>query len=132
MNSKYSAKHIIIILILHAVTLLSNVVVAGERKDNSEELFEVELLLNQTIPMRDGNNLSANIYKPKVENGKSVKTSTVIFMTPYINDGVDNRGWYLAQRGFTFVAVDVRGRGDYEGEFKPFIQEAKDGYDIVE
>ena len=31
-----------------------------------------------------------------------------------------------------FAIVDVRGRGSSEGIFDPFMQEAKDGYDIVE
>ena len=33
---------------------------------------------------------------------------------------------------FPFLTVDVRGRGNSEGSFRPFIQEAKDGYDVVE
>jgi putative CocE/NonD family hydrolase len=31
-----------------------------------------------------------------------------------------------------FVVVDVRGRGNSDGVFQPFIQEGKDGYDVVE
>lgn len=32
----------------------------------------------------------------------------------------------------TFAVVDVRGRGNSEGVFRPLIQEAHDGYDVVE
>jgi hypothetical protein len=32
----------------------------------------------------------------------------------------------------TYVVVDSRGRGDSEGQFRPFIQEAHDGYDVTE
>src|SRR5262249_18932571 len=42
------------------------------------------------------------------------------------------RGVYFAAHGLPFLTVDVRGRGNSEGEFRPFIQEAHDGYDIVE
>src|SRR5262249_30895591 len=34
--------------------------------------------------------------------------------------------------GWLFVVVDVRGRGNSEGVFRPYIQEAQDGYDVVE
>ncbi|HEY2683557.1 MAG TPA: CocE/NonD family hydrolase [Steroidobacteraceae bacterium] len=39
---------------------------------------------------------------------------------------------YFASHGLPFLTVDVRGRGNSEGEFHPMIQEAKDGYDVVE
>jgi putative CocE/NonD family hydrolase len=39
---------------------------------------------------------------------------------------------YFAAHGFPFLTVDVRGRGNSEGSFRPLIQEAKDGYDVVE
>jgi len=39
---------------------------------------------------------------------------------------------YFARHGFAFVAVDVRGRGNSGGTFRPLIQEAQDGHDVVE
>ncbi len=39
---------------------------------------------------------------------------------------------YFAARGYPFLTVDVRGRGNSEGEFKPNSNEAKDGHDVVE
>jgi hypothetical protein len=39
--------------------------------------------------------------------------------------------WY-ARQGFIVVIQDVRGRGESEGEFAPFVHEADDGYDAVE
>ena len=57
----------------------------------------------------------------------------VIFtLTPYISDSYHPRGTYFAKHGYVYAIVDVRGRGSSEGVFDPFMQEAKDGYDIVE
>jgi putative CocE/NonD family hydrolase len=39
---------------------------------------------------------------------------------------------YFAAHGYPFLTVDVRGRGNSQGEFRPLIQEAHDGYDVVE
>jgi len=39
---------------------------------------------------------------------------------------------HLAANGYPFLAVDARGRGNSEGSFRPLIQEAQDGYDVVE
>src|SRR4029077_13568144 len=41
-------------------------------------------------------------------------------------------GKYFAARGYAFLTVDVRGRGDSGGTFTPMLQEAKDGFDVVE
>src|ERR1044071_6859368 len=39
---------------------------------------------------------------------------------------------YFASHGLPFLTVDVRGRGNSDGKFRPLLQEAKDGHDIVE
>lgn len=36
------------------------------------------------------------------------------------------------ERGYAYVAVDVRGRGKSEGEWRAFVHDGADGYDIVE
>jgi len=80
------------------------------------------------IPMRDGVHLNATIYKPK-----TAKRTPVIFtLTPYIADSYHPRAAYFAQHGYTFALVDCRGRGNSEGNFDPFVQEANDGHDLVE
>ncbi|MCB1123421.1 MAG: CocE/NonD family hydrolase, partial [Verrucomicrobiae bacterium] len=48
--------------------------------------------------------------------------STVVYAQP---------SWF-ARRGYIVVIQDVRGRGESEGVFTPFFQEAEDGYDTVE
>jgi putative CocE/NonD family hydrolase len=81
------------------------------------------------IPLRDGVRLQATVYTPK---GQSAPAPCIFTLTPYIAQSYHDRGIYFAAHGYPFLTVDVRGRGNSEGEFRPLIQEAKDGYDVVE
>jgi putative CocE/NonD family hydrolase len=81
------------------------------------------------IPVRDGVRLNATVYRPK---HPEIATPCVVTLTPYVSDRYHKRGMYFASRGLAFVVVDVRGRGNSEGQFEPFRQEAQDGYDVVE
>ena len=89
---------------------------------------QVDFTWGVKIPMRDGVKLNATLYKPK--DGKP--TPTIFTLTPYVADNYHIRGVYFAQNGYTFAAVDTRGRGNSEGVFEPFASEARDGHDIVE
>jgi putative CocE/NonD family hydrolase len=81
------------------------------------------------IPLRDGVKLNATLYRPQ-EQKESLPC--VFTLTPYIAQSYHDRGMYFAAHGYVFLAVDVRGRGNSEGEFTPMLQEAKDGSDVVE
>jgi putative CocE/NonD family hydrolase len=82
-----------------------------------------------SIPMRDGAHLNATLYRPK----EAVDPAPCVFtLTPYISASYHDRGVYFAAHGLPFLTVDVRGRGNSEGQFRPMIQEAHDGYDVVE
>lgn len=84
--------------------------------------------------MRDGINLSANIYFPP---GKSGPFPTLLNVTPYGKDSsrrteVRSMIREFASAGYAVVHVDVRGRGNSEGKFLPFFQEINDGHDTIE
>lgn len=81
------------------------------------------------IPMRDGVNLAATRYLPADQKSPQ---PCVFTLTPYIADSYHDRGVYFASHGYPFLTVDVRGRGNSEGTFRPLIQEAQDAYDVVE
>ncbi len=81
------------------------------------------------IPLRDGVALSAALYLPHPQIGPS---PAIVTLTPYIGQRYHDEGVYFAAHGYPFLTVDVRGRGDSQGTFRPFIQEACDGSDIVE
>ena len=96
------------------------------KKDASPE---VDMTWGVKIPMRDGVKLNATVYQP---HGQKEGLPLVFTFTPYIGDSYTDRAMYFASHGFVYALVDVRGRGNSEGEFEPFANEGKDGYDVVE
>ncbi|CAN5499436.1 CocE/NonD family hydrolase [soil metagenome] len=89
------------------------------------------LLLDTRVPMRDGVELSADIYLPREQTGP---VPAVLVRTPYDNTA---QAWLdiatvLAGNGYAVVLQDVRGRGDSDGSWEPFINEGSDGYDSIE
>jgi putative CocE/NonD family hydrolase len=79
------------------------------------------------VPMRDGVELSTDLYLPDAPGPFPV----ILVRTPYDN-GVAARvidGKFWASHGYVYAIQDVRGRGDSDGEFYPLVHEAEDGYD---
>lgn len=89
----------------------------------------VELIWGHKIPMRDGVALNGTVYKPE---GQKKPLPVIFTHTPYISDSYHPRGMYFARQAYVFVIVDVRGRGNSDGVFEPFLNDARDGHDIVE
>ncbi len=87
------------------------------------------MLLSVRIPVRDGIRLSAILYLP---GGEDTPRPAIFTLTPYIAQTHHEQGIYFATRGLPFLSVDVRGRGDSEGEFRPIFNDADDGHDIIE
>jgi len=81
------------------------------------------------IPMRDGVTLNATIFQPHAQKDP---LPVIFTFTPYIGDSYTDRAMYFAQHGYVYALVDVRGRGNSGGAFEPFVNEGKDGYDVVE
>nr|WP_154894139.1 CocE/NonD family hydrolase [Paenibacillus xylanexedens] len=92
------------------------------------------VVIRRKVPctMRDGITLYSDIYLPdetgeypvllmRQPYGRSI-ASTVTHAHPV---------WY-ASKGYIVVVQDVRGRGESEGEFNPFVQESEDGFDTIE
>jgi putative CocE/NonD family hydrolase len=79
--------------------------------------------------MRDGVHLSATLYLPR---GVTTPRPTIFALTPYTSDHTHAEGIALAEGGYPFLSVDMRGRGDSEGEFAAFGTEPEDGHDVVE
>lgn len=111
-----------------ALLLLWVACAAAAEPPNAIDYSQVRIDAFVKIPMRDGIRLNADLYLPR--SGSPL--ACVVTMTPYVAQSYHERGVYFAAHGFAFASVDVRGRGDSEGEFRPFIQEANDGYDTVE
>ncbi len=90
----------------------------------------VESSLDVRVPMRDGVELSTDVYLPRGEG----TFPAVLMRTPYSNnmDVYIRKARALANDGYAGVVQDVRGRWDSDGEFYPLIAERDDGYDTQE
>ena len=111
------------VLLLLAFAAVSPAAPAKEKES------DVDLQWGVRIPMRDGVELAATVYKPA---GQKEAQPVVFTLTPYIGDSYHPRAMYFARHGYVYVLVDVRGRGSSGGTFDPFAQESRDGYDVVE
>lgn len=86
--------------------------------------------LDVPVPMRDGVQLRANVYRPpegrwpvlltRLPYGKDLPGATSVL------DPVQ-----AARRGYVVIIQDTRGRFASEGEFRPFETEAEDGVDTI-
>ena len=89
----------------------------------------IDFLWGVEIALRDGAKLNATLYRP-LDGARPLPC--IVAVTPYICDRYHRRGVYFASNGWPFLTVDVRGRGNSQGTFRPYIQESEDGYDVIE
>jgi putative CocE/NonD family hydrolase len=93
----------------------------------SPPLRGIRRLIDARVPMRDGVALSTDVYLPAGDDPLPV----VLVRTPYDNGDP----YYLEQmrfwtdRGYGFAVQDCRGRVDSAGDFRPWFDEATDGFD---
>lgn len=100
---------------------------------------DVRVLNNLMVTMRDGIELSTDVYLPDLSD-KSEKTQgefpTLLTRTPYNKEGSEEQAKAFARHKYAVVVQDVRGKFESEGEFYPYRSmgnaEDKDGYDTVE
>ncbi|HJU72410.1 MAG TPA: CocE/NonD family hydrolase [Gemmatimonadaceae bacterium] len=83
------------------------------------------------VPMRDGVVLRAIVLKPNATG----RFPTLVYRTPYgASEAITDYATFTraVERGYAVVVQDVRGRYQSAGEFNPYRQEGKDGYDTIE
>ena len=91
------------------------------------------ITVDRNVParMRDGTVLYADIYRPQGSGPFPV----ILQRLPYEKEAAHaihyaHPSWY-ARHGYVVVVQDVRGRWSSEGEWYPFFNEAKDGFDTI-
>jgi len=96
----------------------------------SQQTYAVKIDFNVRVKMRDSVELSADLYRPEAQGQFPV----ILSRTPYNKSGKGmlNQGRYFASHGYVYVAMDVRGRGDSDGNFVPYRNDGVDGYDAIE
>jgi putative CocE/NonD family hydrolase len=100
---------------------------AGQKSVPDEPTVDMQWAVK--IPSRDGVKLNATVFAP---HGQKEPLPVIFTFTPYIGDSYTDRAAYFAKHGYVYALVDVRGRGNSGGEFEPFVNEGRDGYDVVE
>jgi uncharacterized protein len=86
---------------------------------------------NVAVPMRDGVVLRADVLRLS-EGGKF---PVLVYRTPYGKDAAQEEYQtfrHAVERGYAVVIEDVRGRYHSDGEFRPYENEGRDGYDTIE
>ena len=82
------------------------------------------MLFDQRVPMRDGATLSADVTLPAAALEQGERVPVILMRTPYVKSNIltVTAARYYAERGYAYVAMDVRGRGDSDGVFVPSCQ----------
>lgn len=98
----------------------------------TETRTRIRPMFDVRTPMRDGIELSSDVWLPAAEGS----FPTILIRTPYLKTmpmlEFPKLARYFAEHGYAVAVQDVRGRGDSDGEFGFFFQEADDGYDTIE
>ena len=86
---------------------------------------------NVAVPMRDGVILRADVLRPRGGGAFPV----LVYRTPYgkepaLEEYTTFR--HAVEHGYAVVVQDVRGRYASDGEFRPYENEGRDGYDTIE
>ncbi|MBN1504609.1 MAG: CocE/NonD family hydrolase, partial [Candidatus Eisenbacteria bacterium] len=90
--------------------------------------YEVVVDRNVLVPMRDGVRLAVDVYRP----GADGRFPVILVRTPYKKELNEIQADFFARRGYVYAVQDCRGRFSSEGVWRPFVHEAKDGYDTIE
>ena len=83
------------------------------------------------VPMRDGVNLYADVYRPAGDG----KYPVIVSRTPYSTErspSAYEAAVFFSRRGYAYVYQDVRGRHESDGRWEPFRDDIADGYDTIE
>ncbi len=118
-------------LSLAAALLVTAISVATARHVLAQDRPSTQKLSDVTVPMRDGTILRADIWLPSAEG----RFPTLVYRTPY-GKQFAAKEWTTFDKavahGYAIVIQDVRGRYASDGEFVPYQNEGKDGYDTIE
>jgi predicted acyl esterase len=125
------------LLMIFGWLLISHLI--AQTPDEIYKKLEAVAIIDQKVmmPMRDGERLATDIYRPK----GNAKVPIVFSRTPYnFNSWVDGElrtrtletAYEAVQRGYAYVVQNERGRFFSEGEWDILGTPTTDGYDAFE
>jgi putative CocE/NonD family hydrolase len=121
------------ILLLPIVLLLAAALpfFAGTFQQAAKPSSVLNVTKDVAVPMRDGVVLRADVVLPSVTG----RFPTLVYRTPYGKQFALKEGSTFEKavaRGYAVVIQDVRGRYASDGDFSPYQNEGRDGYDTIE
>ncbi len=113
-----------------ALTLLAAPPAPAQSAAGIADKHPMDVRYNIPVRVRDGVKISVDVFRPR----DAARHPVLMLQTPYNNDGdsVMDDAWSHVQRGYAYVTVDVRGRYDSEGTFRPYENDGRDGSDIID
>jgi len=100
----------------------------------AEARLSVDWCLDRDVetPMRDGTLLRGDLRR----QARDGRFPVLVFRTPYSKDegDLDNERTFrrAVDRGYAVLVQDVRGRYRSGGDYTPYVNEGRDGYDTIE
>jgi uncharacterized protein len=94
----------------------------------SQATYKVKTEKGVKMKTRDGVELVCDVVRPDDND----KHPAILVRTPYGRGTETVSGVFFASRGYAYVTQDCRGREDSGGEWDPFVNEGKDGYDTIQ
>jgi uncharacterized protein len=85
---------------------------------------------NVMVRARDGAGLATDLYLPPGDG----PFPAVVGRSPYNKNqaAFADLGAKVNAKGYALIVQDVRGRGDSDGTFVPYVNDGQDGYDMIE
>ena len=108
--------------------------------DATDTTLGIVVERNVMIPMRDGVQLAADIFRPLGAGPWPVLVTRCPYNKALPFEGQEERrlflelnldAWRVIQAGYVIVFQDTRGRFASEGAFTPFADERNDGADTI-
>lgn len=94
------------------------------QQNASQATYRILAEKNVRIPMRDGVTLAADVYRPDEEG----RFPALVQVSYYVTSA--GQADFFVPRGYVCVLANSRGRGGSAGEWDPYVNEPKDGFDV--
>jgi uncharacterized protein len=120
----------VLIFTLAGLMALGGTTLRSQTKKEGDPAGPQNFTKDVAVPMRDGVILRADVWLPAA----SGKFPVLVYRTPYGKHLATKQTTFqkAVERGYTVVICDVRGRYASDGEFWPYQNEGRDGYDTIE
>jgi len=119
-------------IIIPIAMISISAVVAIAHEDGTESQYGVQIEKSVMVEMRDGVKLSMDLYMPE---GATGKLPTILIRTAYNKNRRGGRSddyrMSLVGRGYVLAVMDMRGRFESGGRYKPGVGGRDDAYDTV-